>query len=133
MDLRGVANQVSNAVNNNVIVTLQTSAGYTKASSGQRQIPQYNSPIVGPAQIQALDNSDLKQIEGLNITGAIRAAYLKGNLAGVIRPDQKGGDLITIPPAVGTPAVLVGTWLVTKVLESWQLWTKVVIVKQGGQ
>lgn len=132
MDLRGIANQVSNAVNNNVIVTLQTSAGYTKAGSGQRQVPQYNSPITGPAQIQALDSSDLKQLEGLNIQGSIRAAYLKGNLAGVIRPDSKGGDLITIPPVAGMPALLVGSWLVVKVLESWYTWTKVVIVKQGG-
>lgn len=132
MDLRGIANQASNAVNNNVIVTLQTSAGYTKAGSGQRQVPQYNSSITGPAQIQALDSSDLKQLEGLNIQGSIRAAYLKGNLAGVIRPDSKGGDLITIPVAIATPALLVGSWLVVKVLESWSTWTKVCLVKQGG-
>ena len=69
MDLRGIANQASNAVNNNVIVTLQTSAGYTKAGSGQRQVPQYNSPITGPAQIQALDSSDLKQLKGSTFRG----------------------------------------------------------------
>lgn len=132
MDLRGIANQVSNTVNNNIIVVLQTSAGYVKAGSGQRQVPQYNSPITGPAQIQALDNSDLKQIEGLNIQGSIRAAYLKGSLAGVIRPDSKGGDLITVPVAITTPALLVGSWLVVKVLESWNGWTKVILVKQGG-
>lgn len=129
MDLRGIANQVSNSVNNNIIVTLQTSNGYTMGA-GNRQVPAYNPGITGPAQIQALDNSDLKQLEGLNIQGAIRALYMYGNLAGVIRPDQRGGDLITIgPPAI--PA-LQGQWLITKVLESWPAWTKCLVVKQGG-
>lgn len=132
MDLRGIANQASDVVNPNIIVSVQTSNGYT-IGSGQRQVPQYNSPITGPAQVQALDSSDLKQLEGLNIQGAIRAIYLRGALAGVIRPDSKGGDLVTIPSAAGVAPALVGTWLVTKVLESWTLWTKAVIVKQGGQ
>ena len=129
MDLRGIANQVSNCVNGNIIVMLQTSAGWT-AGSGQRQVPQYNPSISGPAQIQALDGSDLKQLEGLNIQGAIRALYMYGNLAGVIRPDSKGGDLIVI--GAPAPLSLRGTWLTVKALESWDTWTKVCIVKQGG-
>lgn len=129
MDLRGIANQVSNAVNPNIMVQVQTSVGFT-TGAGLRQVPAYNPTVTGPAQVQALDNSDLKQIEGLNIQGSIRAIYLRGALAGVIRPDSKGGDLITI----NAPAVppLQGTWLVVKVLESWPDWTKAVIVKQGG-
>lgn len=132
MDLRGIANQCSDVVNPNIIVSVQTSNGYT-IGAGQRQVPQYNSPVTGPAQIQALDNSDLKQLEGLNIQGSIRAIYLRGALAGVIRPDSKGGDLVTITSGIGVVPALIGTWLVTKVLESWPLWTKAVIVKQGGQ
>jgi hypothetical protein len=132
MDLRGIANQASNTVNPNIIVILQTSNGFT-IGSGNRQQPQYNSPLSGPAQIQALDNSDLKQLEGLNISGSIRALYVKGNLAGVIRPDSKGGDLVTINPQPGVPLLVIGQWLTTKVLESWPDWTKVVICKQGGQ
>lgn len=130
MDLRGIANQVSNTVNPNITVVLQTSAGYT-IGAGQRQVPSYNPPVTGPAQVQALDNSDLKQLDGLNIQGSIRAIYLRGALAGVIRPDSKGGDIITI--AAPAPLQLQGTWLVTKVLESWPDWTKAAIVKQGGQ
>jgi hypothetical protein len=132
MDLRSIANQVSNTVNPNIIVSLQTSAGYT-TGAGARQVPVYNSPLTGAAQVQALDGSDLKQLEGLNIQGSIRALYMYGNLAGVIRPDSKGGDLVTIGAQSGAPALLVGIWLVTKVLESWPEWTKVAICKQGGQ
>lgn len=129
MDLRTIANAVSNCVNPNIIVRLQTSAGSTLGAAGRQQ-PQYNPAITGPAQIQALDNVDLKKIEGMNISGSVRAIYMKGNLAGVIRPDSKGGDLITVPAAPGVPALFVGLWLTAKVLESWPLWTKVVIVKQ---
>ena len=131
MDLRGIANQVSNVVNGNILVSLQLSDGYT-TGAGARQVPAYKTPLTGPAQVQALDNSDLKKMEGLNIQGDIRALYMYGNLAGVIRPDSRGGDLITIPAGPGVVAALVGQWLVTKVLESWSSWTKVCIVKQGG-
>lgn len=131
MDLRGIANQVSDTVNPNIIVQLQTSAGAPTIGVGGRQQAAYNAPITGPAQIQALDNVDLKKIEGMNLSGSIRALYMKGNLAGVIRPDSKGGDLVTINSAPGVPLLFVGVWLVAKVLESWPLWTKVVIVKQS--
>ena len=130
MDLRSIANQASNTVNSNIIVSIQTSNGFTIGAAGRQQ-PQYNPAITGPAQIQALDNSDLKKIEGMNLSGSLRALYLRGALAGVIRVDSKGGDLITIPPAPGVPALRVGVWLTSKVLESWPLWTKVVIVKQS--
>src|SRR5579859_1876249 len=117
MDLRGIANQVSNVVNPNIIVRLQTSAGSTLGAAGRQQ-PAYNPAITGPAQIQALDGADLKKIEGMNLSGSIRAVYMRGNLAGVIRPDPKGGDLITVLAAPGVPALFVGVWLTAKVLES---------------
>lgn len=131
MDLRGIANQVSNCINGNIIISWQASIGWTPGA-GQRQIPSYAPGVSGPAQVQALDSSDLKQLEGLNIQGAIRALYMYGNLAGVIRPDTRGGDIITITAQPGAPPALVGTWLTVKALESWPSWTKIVICKQGG-
>jgi hypothetical protein len=130
MDLRTIANQVSNTINPNLIVSVQTSSGYTYGD-GRRQIPSYNAPVTGPAQVQALDSRELKQIEGLNIQGVVRALYLRGALAGVIRPNSQGGDLITI--SAPAPLNFQGTWLVVTVLEAWPLWTKVAIVLQGGQ
>lgn len=130
MDLRQIANQVSNTVNPNIIVLWQPSNGFTVGAAG-KQVPAYGTGVSGPAQIQALDGSELKQLDKLNITGSLRALYLKGNLAGVIRADNKGGDLITINAQAGCPALLVGTWLTTRVQESWPLWTRVVIVKQN--
>ena len=123
MDLRGIVNGVTATVNPNETVTVLRSKGYTISDDGARQVPIYDVPITGPAQVQALDNSDLRQIENLNIQGEIRAIYLRGVLAGVIRPDGTGGDLIKR----GFP---VETWLVTKVLESWPTWSKACIVRQ---
>ena len=123
MDLRSIANSISSTVNQNEIVTVKRSTGYTMGA-GRRQVPAYADPVTGPAQIQALDGKELQHTEGLNIQGTIRAIYLRGSLAGVIRPDQVGGDLVIRGNGE--------EWLVVKVLESWPNWTKAAIVKQGG-
>lgn len=121
MNLRAIANAATQTINPNTSVTVKISNGYTKAQSGGRQIPQYITET-GQANIQALDGKDLKQLDGLNIQGTIRAAYLYGNLAGVVRPDSKGGDLVEFSGQ---------SWLVVKVLETWPDWCKVAIVYQG--
>jgi len=120
MDLRSLANAVSGTVNPNVTVTVLRSTGYT-IGAGKRQVPSYATPVIGPAQIQALDAQDLKQLDGLNITGTIRAIYLRGALAGVVRPDGQGGDIVQWSGK---------NWLVVKVLEAWPTWTKAAIVLQ---
>ena len=127
MDLRGIANGVTSTVNPNQTVTVLRSTGYT-IGAGRRQVPSYAAPVTGPGQIQALDANDIKQLDGLNVQGTIRAIYLRGTLAGVVRPNQTGGDLVTI--AAPAPVALRGTWLVVKVLEGWPTWTKAAIVLQ---
>ncbi len=127
MDLRGLANGATATVNPNITVTALRSTGYT-IGAGAKQVPTYAAAVTGPAQVQALDGNDLRQLDGLNIQGMIKAIYLRGALAGVVRPDGTGGDLVTI--AAPAPLVLRGTWLVVKVLEGWSDWTKAAIVKQ---
>jgi hypothetical protein len=123
MDLRGLANGVSSTVNPNQTVRVSRSTGYT-IGAGRKQVPSYATPVEGPGQVQALDGKDLQQLDGLNVQGTIRAIYLRGALAGVIRPDGTGGDLVETADGQ--------TWLVVKVLESWPTWTKAAIVLQGG-
>ena len=120
MDLRGLANGVTTTVNPNKTVTVRRSTGYT-IGAGRKQVPGYAATVTGPAQIQALDANDIKQLDGLNIQGTVRAIYLRGVLAGVVRPDGTGGDLVEIGAE---------TWLVVKVLEGWPTWTKAAIVLQ---
>ena len=120
MDLRGIANSVSSTINPNIPVTVLKSTGYG-IGAGRKQTPNYAAPVDGFAQLQALDGVDLKQLEGLNIQGTIKAIYLRGALAGVVRPDGTGGDLIRFGGQ---------EWLVVKVLEGWADWTKCAIVLQ---
>jgi len=123
MNVRGLANSVTQVVNPNETVSVLRSTGYT-TGAGARQVPSYAAPVTGIAQVQALDGDDLKQIEGLNIQGTLKAIYLRGALAGVVRPDQTGGDIIKRKNNAET-------WLVVKILEAWPDWVKAVIVLQG--
>lgn len=123
MNVRQLANSAITAVNPNTVVSVLKSTGYT-VDANRRQVPSYAAAVTGPAQVQALSGSDLKQLEGLNIQGVMRAIYLRGVLAGVIRPDSTGGDLILIDDQ---------KWLVAKVLEPWAGWTKAVIVLQESE
>ena len=120
MDLRSISNSVSSTVNSNETVTVLRSTGYT-IGVGRKQVPSYAAPITGPAQVQALDGNDLKQLDGLNIQGNLRAIYLRGVLNGVSRPETKGGDIVQRGAQ---------SWLVVKVLETWPMWTKAAIVLQ---
>ncbi len=122
MNIRALANIATQTVNPNELVNVLASNGYT-IGSGCNQIPLYHDPVAGYAQIQALDGEDLKQLDGLNIQGTIRAIYLRGNLAGVIKPYQVGGDLVKRNNDTET-------WLVVKVLEHWPTWCKCAIVLQ---
>lgn len=123
MDLRGLANGVTSTINPNETVTVLRSTGYT-IGAGAKQVPAFAAPVTGPAQVQALDANDIKQLDGLNIQGTIRAIYLRGTLAGVVRPNQTGGDIVKRKNDSET-------WLVVKVLESWPDWTKAAITLQG--
>lgn len=121
MDLQGLANPVANSVNPNVLVSVQASTGYTNTGAGYRQVPAYADAVAGFAQVQELTNSELRQVEGMNLQGALKTIYFRGGLFGVIRPDSKGGDLVTIGDQV---------WLVVKTLELWPTWSKALIVLQ---
>lgn len=128
MNLRPIANMVSRTVNPNITVDVLRSDGFT-IGVGKKQVPKYSPAVTGRAQLQALDADDIKQLDGLNIQGTIRAIYLYGHLAGVVRPDQTGGDIVKTVDIRGFPGTR--TWLVVRVLEGWADWTKAAIVLQG--
>ena len=106
--------------------TLQVSTGYATNADGSR-VPSYASPVNILIQAQALQYNDLMQIASLNIQGVRKAIYIQGDWEGVVRADNKGGDLITFPD--GT------IWLVAFVFENWFItsgWTKVCATLQNG-
>ena len=121
MDLRGIANGITSTVNPNQTVTVLKSTGYT-IGTGMKQTPTYDIPVTGPAQIQAATSDDLKQLDGLNIQGTVKIIFFCGVLAGIVRPDGTGGDIVQFDGQ---------NWLVVKVLEGWRTWTKAAICYQG--
>ena len=120
MDLRGIANTVTDTVNPNISVTVKASTGYT-IGSGLKQVPSYAAPVTGFAQVQALTAADLRHLDGLNIQDATQSIILRGALNGVVRAHSKGGDLVTIGS---------DTWLTVAILEQWPLWTRAAITMQ---
>lgn len=121
MNLRSMTALAVATINPLVLVTIEKSSGYGTLPDGQ-QVPQYTTFANVPAQIQALSNDELKQVDGLNLQGNKQAIYFNGQWAGIVRADHAGGDLITFPD--GTK------WLVVIVLENWTDWTKLAVVQQ---
>lgn len=116
MNLHGLVSGAIAVINPFTDGTMQVSTGYTTGASGSRA-PNYSSVEVS-LQLQALSYQDLKQIDGLNIQGVLKAAYVKGNFNGVNRPKQQGGDLLEIGS---------DTWLIVQVLETWPDWCKLIV------
>lgn len=121
MDLRSIANAGASVVNANIIVTVLRSTG--QAIVNHKQAPTYADPVTGLANIQAMTERDLRQVENMNLQGTVRAIYFKGPLAAIVRPESKGGDLVQFDGQ---------TWLVVQVLEAWDTWTKAAITLQGS-
>ena len=123
INVRAQANRLSSRINPNITVALYKSDGYT-IGAGRKQVPKYEKAADCLAQVQALDGVELKQIDGLNIQGTIRAIYLYPSVSGVSAPNGTGGDLIKMQGQ---------TWLVVRVLEAWPTFTKAAIVLQEGE
>jgi hypothetical protein len=125
MNLHGIASPAIAAVNPLRPITVQVSTGYVTGPSG-KPVPTYTDPITGVrAQIQPATFRDLQQTEGLNLQGTRKSIYITGNIDGIVRPDNKGGDLVTFEDD-GT------VWLVAMVLEAWPDWCKVAATLQNG-
>ena len=116
MNLRGIANRATRAINPNVPGVFQVSTGYAIASSGKK-VPSYSSVDV-EVQFQELSSTDLRQIDSVNMQGILKSAYLNGNFNGVNRPEQKGGDILNVDGQ---------QWLVVKVPELWPDWCRVIV------
>lgn len=121
MNLHAIANGAISAVNPNITnASVKYSNGYTIAPGG-KQVPAYTLVTGVTIQVQALTGKEIKQIEGLNIQGVVRAIYLYGDTQGAVRPLSKGGDLILFNGLI---------FLVVQVLETWADWSKVAVTLQ---
>jgi hypothetical protein len=123
MNLHGIASRYISTVNPMMVVTIQQSDGTYNITPDGTRTPNFNT-LTTNAQIQSLTADELKQLDGLNLQGVKRAAYLTGDWRGVVRADGQGGDVMTFPD--GT------TWRVVLALETWPDWSKVAVCQQVG-
>ena len=122
IDLFTVARNQVDVINAPVLVTISRSTGYTTANDGTRT-PTYTTITGIKADVQPMTNKDLHQVDGLNMGGEKSAIYLSGELLGVLRAGQNGGDVIEFPNG--------NKYLVVLVLEQWdRQWVKVAAVRQ---
>jgi hypothetical protein len=133
MNLHAIVSAAIGTVNPFVPATVQVSSGYTINPDFSRT-PIYTTLAIS-AQIQALTYQDLTHLDGLNIQGVRRAIYTNGSIMGLVRIDQKGGDVITFAPGLLPEG---NAWLCAHVLEQWSdgvngaSWCKIAITLQAG-
>lgn len=120
MNLHGIVSGAVGAVNPQIKAMLSVSAGNVVGPDFV-QVPAYLRPKAVMIQVQALSGKDLAQLDSLNIQGSTQAVYVSGDVEGVVRPDNKGGDLLVFNHQI---------WLTTAVLERWPDWVKISIVRQ---
>jgi len=85
------------------------------------------SALIMSAQVQPMTWQDLRQVEGLNLSGTRRKIYLYGSVDSVNRVSRGGGDLITI----ANGGVDDGVWLVAQVIEQFPDWVSAAMTLQN--
>lgn len=119
MNLHRIVRSAITAVNPDVSCQIYVSTGTTTNAAGKK-IPSYADPFSIQGQVQPITSDDLKQIDGLNLQGYLKSIHINGNVDGVNRLKQKGGDRIVIE-ATGEE------WLTVQVLEQWPDWCRVAV------
>lgn len=123
MNLHERVSGIISRVNPMLTITVERSTGFTKNADYTRTPTTSSTTMLG--QVQALTSAELAQVDGINLQGEKLALYVNGNLAGVSRPDNTGGDRVTLPDG--------SVWLVLQQIENFARsadWTKVAIVRQ---
>jgi len=124
-NVRALANKYIQVTNPNQKINWIQSNGYVTDDAGKRTPKTITLTV--DAQVQALSATDLKHIDGLNITGVMRSVYMYGNAAGVVRSDQIGGDILVFPEV---PGGCNKNWLINQVIETWSDWCHVIVTLQ---
>lgn len=126
-NLRAIANNTIQVVNQDIPATLMISTGSTVDPTTYKQVPTYDSVPV-KAQVQPLSTGDIRQLDSLNIQGAEKAIYLDGVALAINRIKNLGGDIIVFAPGLVPEGT---TWLVKANLEQWGgTWCKVAVTLQ---
>lgn len=106
-------------VNPQTPATISKSTGYTIAAD-YSQVPIYTT-YTTKVQVQGLNEHEISHMASLNIEGVLRKCYFYGYVPGIVRADNRGGDVVNM---------LGKNWLVVHVLEVWPDWCACVVQQQ---
>lgn len=126
MNLNAIVAPLVSYVNPQELLTIYSPIGYVTNPDGTRT-PNQATPIQVYANVQSASYDEIQQNGGINLSGENLTAYIQGNWSGVIRADQKDGDIVVRPNG--------RRYLVVAVPEDWQDsngWTKVLMTRQLG-
>ena len=123
INVRLAANAAIQVVNPDILGTFYASTGFT-INAAKKQVPSYAAGVNVRMQVQAVSAAKLQHLEALNIEGVLRAVRMWGNTQGVVRVNQKGGDLLYFPEVPGGAAKV---WKVVDVVETWVTWSHVIV------
>lgn len=121
MNLNMIAAGVVGAINPPTSLEIYLSDGSQTLDDGTRA-PKYLEPVTRSGQVQPLSSKDIEHLDALNIQGVQHTVFINGRVDGLIRAENKGGDIIIFPDG--------SQWLVNLVLEYWNDWVKVAVTQQ---
>lgn len=122
MDLFALTSGLVGVVNPFVGATLRVSAGTPTTAPDGTRMPTYAPDRRVMVQVQDLSQKDILHLDSLNVQGSQKVVYISGQLSGISRLTQKGGDIVILDDG--------GAWLTTQVLESWPNWCRVSVTQQ---
>ncbi|AOA59925.1 hypothetical protein BFG52_08135 [Acinetobacter larvae] len=125
MNLRGIANSIITAVNPNISAVLKVNDGYDVNDCGD-QVPKYSEHKI-IIQTQSLETKDLEHLNLVNQQGQFIYAYANGCISALRRALGKGSEQLIFKPYGEDDDVV---WNVTKVIESYPTWVKVLLWRQ---
>jgi hypothetical protein len=130
VNLHSIARPLIRAVNPEITAQFLASTGNTPTPSG-KQTPTYAAPVSVSIQVQPASQQDLQHTEYMNMQGEFRTIYLRGEASGIVRLQQKGGDLFQFAEFAGDP---VANWLTVNAGEKWNVnnggWTRALVQLQ---
>lgn len=125
MNLRAIANGLTQTVNPNMEAQLLLNMGYTTDEAGRRE-PYYEQHTV-TIQTQSLSSTERQEFDGLMQQGRMLSVYVTGHFAVLRRIEGKGADKLVFAPHGETEPT---QWLIKQVSESWPDWCRVAVWRQ---
>lgn len=127
MNLNAIANSITRAVNPNTVdAILMTNIGYSIIAGGKQSAIHSDSKV--EIQCQSIESDQLEHLNLMSQQGQYNFVYFDGLISAQRRSLDRGEDYLIFKP-YGEADYSV--WKVTKVLESYPDWTKVLVHRMG--